>query len=61
MLPLIEAFDLTKTYGSTIALESVSFEVHEGVTGLLGRCKSANWDQPFRFRRKERSRRAPDE
>ena len=36
MPPLIEAFDLTKTYGSTIALESVSFEVHEGVTGLLG-------------------------
>ena len=36
MPPLIEAFNLTKTYGSTIALESVSFEVHEGVTGLLG-------------------------
>ena len=36
MPPLIKAFDLTKTYGSTIALESVSFEVHEGVTGLLG-------------------------
>ena len=36
MPPLIEAFDLTKTYGSTIALESVSLEVHEGVTGLLG-------------------------
>ena len=36
MPPLLEARDLSKHYGQTIALESVSFEVHEGVTGLLG-------------------------
>ncbi len=32
----MEAIDLTKRYGSTIALESVSFTVEQGVTGLLG-------------------------
>ena len=36
MPPLLEAQNLTKHYGTTIALESVTFEVHEGVTGLLG-------------------------
>ncbi len=36
MPPLLEARDLSKHYGQTIALESVSFEVHEGVTGLRG-------------------------
>ena len=36
MPPLLEAIDLTKRYGSTIALESVSFTVEQGVTGLLG-------------------------
>ncbi len=36
MPPLLEAKGLTKRYGTTIALESVDFEVHEGITGLLG-------------------------
>jgi len=36
MPPLLEAIGLSKHYGSTIALESVSFEVPAGVTGLLG-------------------------
>jgi len=36
MIPLLEAKDLTKHYGKTIALESVDFQVHEGITGLLG-------------------------
>ncbi len=34
--PLLEAENLTKHYGATIALESVSFQVYEGITGLLG-------------------------
>ena len=36
MPPLLEAKHLTKHYGATIALESVSFQVREGITGLLG-------------------------
>ena len=36
MPPLIEAKSLSKHYGATIALESVNFLVHEGITGLLG-------------------------
>jgi ABC-2 type transport system ATP-binding protein len=36
MPPLLEARGLTKHYGSTIALESVDFQVDEGITGLLG-------------------------
>jgi len=36
MEPLLEAKNLTKHYGTTIALESVNLEVHEGITGLLG-------------------------
>lgn len=36
MAPLLEARGLSKRYGQTIALESVSFEVEAGVTGLLG-------------------------
>ncbi len=36
MPPLLEAKSLTKHYGSTIALESVDFQVDKGVTGLLG-------------------------
>lgn len=36
MPPLLEAKGLTKHYGATIALESVDFQVHEGITGLLG-------------------------
>ena len=36
MATLLKARGLTKHYGSTIALESVDFEVSEGVTGLLG-------------------------
>ena len=33
---LLRAEGLTKHYGSTIALDSVDFSVHEGITGLLG-------------------------
>jgi ABC-2 type transport system ATP-binding protein len=33
---LLEAKGLTKHYGKTIALESVDFEVQDGITGLLG-------------------------
>ena len=33
---LLEASDLTKHYGSTVALESVSFQIDKGITGLLG-------------------------
>ena len=36
MTPLLEATDLTKRYGSTLALDSVSFAVERGITGLLG-------------------------
>ena len=36
MTTLLKASALTKHYGSTIALESVDFEVYEGITGLLG-------------------------
>ena len=36
MPPLLEAKGLTKHYGPTIALESVDFQVDEGITGLLG-------------------------
>ena len=36
MPPLLEARDLSRHYGSTIALESVSFQVQQGITGLLG-------------------------
>ena len=36
MPALLEARDLTKHYGRTVALDGVSFDVHEGVTGLLG-------------------------
>ncbi|MDY6835999.1 MAG: ABC transporter ATP-binding protein [Chloroflexota bacterium] len=36
MTPLLEAKQLTKRYGSTIALESVDLKVYEGITGLLG-------------------------
>ena len=36
MPPILEAKNLTKRYGSTIALDSVDFEVEEGITGLLG-------------------------
>ena len=36
MTTLLEAKALTKHYGSTIALESVDFEVPDGITGLLG-------------------------
>ena len=36
MPPLLEATDLTKSYGSTLALDSVSFAVERGITGLLG-------------------------
>jgi ABC-2 type transport system ATP-binding protein len=36
MPPLLEAKELTKRYGATIALESVDFQVDEGTTGLLG-------------------------
>ena len=36
MTTLLEARALTKHYGKTIALQSVDFEVQEGITGLLG-------------------------
>lgn len=36
MPPLLEAKELTKHYGATIALESVNFQVDQGITGLLG-------------------------
>lgn len=36
MATLLEAKSLTKHYGQTIALESVDFEVRDGITGLLG-------------------------
>ena len=36
MPQLLEAKALTKHYGQTIALESVNFQVDEGITGLLG-------------------------
>lgn len=36
MPSLLEAKRLTKHYGTTIALESVDFQVQEGITGLLG-------------------------
>ena len=36
MPPILEAKNLTKRYGSTIALDSVDFEVDQGITGLLG-------------------------
>lgn len=33
---LLQAKSLTKRYGATVALDSVDFEVQEGITGLLG-------------------------
>ena len=36
MSALIKAQGLTKHYGATVALDAVDFEVHEGMTGLLG-------------------------
>ena len=36
MPPLLHAVELTKHYGSTVALEAATFDVTEGVTGLLG-------------------------
>jgi ABC-2 type transport system ATP-binding protein len=36
MPPLLEAKGLTKHYETTIALESVDFQINEGITGLLG-------------------------
>ena len=36
MTSFIKAKGLTKRYGATIALDDVDFEVHEGITGLLG-------------------------
>jgi ABC-2 type transport system ATP-binding protein len=35
-MPLLVAENLTKHYGSTVALEQATFDVDEGVTGLLG-------------------------
>lgn len=34
--PLLEARQLTKRYGDTVALHSVDMRVYEGITGLLG-------------------------
>ena len=36
MQALLEAKGLTKRYGSVVALDSASFQVSEGITGLLG-------------------------
>jgi ABC-2 type transport system ATP-binding protein len=36
MMALVRVLGVTKTYGSVRALDDVSFEIHEGVTGLLG-------------------------
>ncbi len=36
MATLLEASGLTKRYGGIVALDSVDFEVREGITGLLG-------------------------
>ena len=36
MTTLLQAKELTKHYGTTIALESVDFQVQSGITGLLG-------------------------
>ena len=36
MPPLLEATNLSKRYGSTTALDGVSFTVESGITGLLG-------------------------
>ena len=36
MPTIVEAVGLTKHYGSTVALESVEFQIGEGITGLLG-------------------------
>ena len=36
MPALLQAKELSKHYGSTIALESVDFQVEQGITGLLG-------------------------
>ena len=36
MKTLLKARELTKLYGNTVALESVDFQVYEGITGLLG-------------------------
>ena len=36
MVSLLEARDLTKSYGDTLALARVSFTISSGVTGLLG-------------------------
>ena len=36
MASLLQAQNLTKAYGETLALNSVNFSVEKGVTGLLG-------------------------
>jgi ABC-type multidrug transport system ATPase subunit len=35
-MALLRARDLTKKYGSVRALDAVTFEIGEGITGLLG-------------------------
>jgi ABC-2 type transport system ATP-binding protein len=34
--PIVSARDLVKHYGDVVALDGVSFGIHEGITGLLG-------------------------
>ncbi len=36
MAAIMEAHDLTKRYGDTVALDSVNFAIGQGITGLLG-------------------------
>ena len=41
--PSIEVRELTKTYGNTLAVDHLSFEVHPGrVTGFLARTAPAS-------------------
>lgn len=34
--PLLSARNLTKRYGAVTALDAVSFDIHDGITGILG-------------------------
>jgi ABC-2 type transport system ATP-binding protein len=34
--PIVSARDLTKHYGAVVALDGVSFDIHDGITGILG-------------------------
>lgn len=36
MRPIVAARNLVKHYGDVVALDGVSFEIHDGITGILG-------------------------